>query len=163
MRRRSVLQDPGESAMAMASMIDIVFLLLIFFLCLPFRERDMQLAAHLPARGASRRLDPEDRERAMIPPVEVVIRNGGESGLFLVEGSRIPSELVGLAILRASGDLPQTPVVLRPAPDTDFAHVMRALDACAAHGMENVTFHGEARAWLSCARGNRAGSLSRTK
>jgi len=57
---------PPEERWSLTPLIDIAFLIIIFFMALPMRHLDAKLAAYLPSNG----MDPTDRK----PPEKVDIR-----------------------------------------------------------------------------------------
>ncbi|MFW5857840.1 MAG: ExbD/TolR family protein [Planctomycetota bacterium] len=122
----------------LTTMIDIVFLLLIFFLILPFKDQDRRFPSPLPKDGPG---PAEARAQEPLPTVRVSIRGTPGGGVrYEVERRTVPAGELGVAVLAAGGGDKQTPVVLAPDAGVRFAHVMRALDQCAIVQMRNVTF-----------------------
>ena len=141
------------------SMIDIVFLLLIFFMCTArFRSDEHALASNLPRDGERdfKRVDVE-------PPTEIVVKIFWESAsgevvpgpapgarvVMLVCGGRCadPNELAR-TLLSLGGRHRRTPVVIDARKRVPFAWVLGTVDACARAGVGNVRFRSPARTEL---------------
>ncbi len=134
------IEVPKESGFT--SMIDIVFLLLIFFILQPFKMPDTHLWAELPQGKEIVTRDP------ILPPVIPIVirvqRVQGQAGQaeFLVNRETQPTAGAGIwdKLLReASGDR-NIPVVIDAESGVDFAQVLLALDQCYKAGMHNVRF-----------------------
>jgi biopolymer transport protein ExbD len=119
------------------SMMDVVFLLLIFFLCATqFRQLEQRLDAFLPKdKGPQsvattvKQLDDTALEASNLEIPEFRIREFKTTN---------PNDLYGhLAQLKQVGDMP---VVIDGRPLTPFRHVMTALDCCARAGLTKVEF-----------------------
>jgi biopolymer transport protein ExbD len=117
------------------SMIDIVFLLLVFFLLLPFKETDFRLAAHLPKGGA-----PKAEAKVPVPPIQLEVAGSDGQVIYLVNGRAVARRFVAERLLRESGGDRTVPVVIEPRARVRFRHVLVALDECAVARMERVSF-----------------------
>lgn len=121
------------------SFIDVVFLLLIFFMCVSkFRAREERLDAHLPKTEG---MDAGAVEQTQV--LEIVIKVSGtsrENPTFKVAEVEMhdPNQLEAhLRRLRQPGD---NPVVIDGEQNCLFQHVMSALDACGRAKFVNVKF-----------------------
>ena len=138
------------------SMIDVVFLLLIFFMCSTrFRSEDRVLASDLP-RGKGPRVGEHEPE----PPVELCVKIFWESASGEAVGDPAPGGRVAITmggrrcadpneLARVLSSLSarheRTPVVIDARKRVPFAWVLGAVDACARAGIENVRFRAPAR------------------
>ena len=136
------------------SFVDVVFLLLIFFMCAAqFRSEERVLASNLPRDGRP------DIEKKPEPPAEVRVKifwesASGEAVADPSPGARVvtlvgrrrcvdPNELTRvLSSLRGRHE--RTPVVIDARRRVPFAWVIGAVDACARAGIENVRFRAPA-------------------
>ncbi|MDA1264761.1 MAG: biopolymer transporter ExbD, partial [Planctomycetota bacterium] len=157
--------NPKESRLEMTSMIDVTFLLLIFFMCtLRFKDLEGLLAAHLPKDVGLSRADAERAE-----PVEIVLRvveagstlrpdRSGpaiDGGRFVYGDDRVVQYRVGPWSTTDLAELEQrireVRVARAPTPDgepvratidprTGTIHddVMQVMDRVAAAGFERV-------------------------
>jgi biopolymer transport protein ExbD len=120
------------------SMIDVVFLLLIFFLCASkFRQLERRLDAFLPKDGLT-------GGDFIDPPVEIPVRvSAGGSDLsvprYQVERwvTHDANELAARLRRLPAGDYK---IVIDSRQNVPFYHVMSAVDACARADLHNVSF-----------------------
>lgn len=127
MRIRSKNQDEGV-AIEMTPIIDMVFLLLIFFLVATTfhqAEREMQIA--LPFAKAS-------------GPISAVLKemiiNVDATGQIFVGGRAVTQEQLGQLIADAVRQNPDQKVTVRGDRNATYAHVVAALDVCKANGIQ---------------------------
>jgi biopolymer transport protein ExbD len=119
-------------ALSFTPLIDVVFLLLIFFLVATrFAEEERQLDLDLPA--ASEALP------ATAQPDEIVV-NIDADGKFFIDGAFRQLEQVEQILLRAQTNNPLTQtVVIRADKRTDWQHVATAIDLCRKVGIQQFT------------------------
>lgn len=138
---------PTEPGTRFASMIDIVFLLLVFFILQPFKylHSDLPIQADVPDS-----VSPVPHVEAVREPVILWIFRDPEDGgevFFEVGGNvRIPSshpeveaELAS-ALQEATGGDAATPIHLTASADLPFRHVITALEALRLVGLANIRF-----------------------
>ena len=113
-------------------MIDIVFLLLIFFLVTSrFSEEEQQLDVELPT--ASEALP------ASIQPDEIVI-NIDAQGRYYIDGQFRPVEQIEPILRRAQVNNPLTQtVVIRADKRADWDHVLTVFNLCKKVGITEYT------------------------
>ncbi|MFO7900377.1 MAG: biopolymer transporter ExbD [Planctomycetota bacterium] len=131
MNFRQVFEERQES-FQIAPLIDIVFLLLIFFILNGVRAQEAELPMELPRATAS---------IARRGAREEVVVNVARSGTLIVDNAALS---VGdlrrsLRILNRSVSHPIS-VVVRAHPRAQHQYVLNVLDACAAAGITNVSF-----------------------
>lgn len=123
--------------MQMTSLIDMSFLLLIFFMCLPFRSLDHKLECALPREG----IIPIDA-----PPKDTVrirVRMRGNELVYAL-GERTASSAEGLKpVLRALG--PLYAYEIDATPDIPWAGVVDAVNVLRAVDCPDVRFRGGPR------------------
>ena len=147
MRRKKPRNSESTLTLEMTPMIDIVFNLLIFFLCSPFKIPEGQLDAFLP-RGEGQ------QKKATVEKVLVVLRDTGEE---------IPHVFVGRNKLRAdangpvfdelalelidrkekSKDIdPTTPLPVEIDSDSGvrYRYIVGVLNACTKARIEDIRF-----------------------
>jgi biopolymer transport protein ExbD len=145
---------------SMTSMIDIVFLLLIFFVCASIGQmRELMLAAELPPDGA---INAEEYERQPRPlgDVTLFLRNDAEGRTETVlneggdvfrqgESERLKDshdyrELVARLESLAKG-APEIPVLLDIQPDVKMGDILTVYNACKQAGFHSVNFATDPR------------------
>ncbi len=128
--RDSQSQQPAE--LELAPMIDVVFLLLIFFIVswqFARFERDMEVSVP--------EAEETDRNARKVGEIIINIRDGG--GIYL-NGAQL-SERELLDKLRVIAEnYPSQAVILRGDAKADFRHVIRVLDQVKEAGIWNVAF-----------------------
>lgn len=131
--------EDGEVGFQIAPMVDVVFVLMLFFMAnagMQIAERE--LGINLPSGSASAGSGP--------PPTPIIIEIA-ESGQVTLNDQNFDTP--------RSDELPQLrawlrdtieqyggedPVIIRPAPETRHGRIIDVLSACAAAGVENLTF-----------------------
>ena len=134
-------RDDAKMELQIAPLIDVVFLLLIYF---------MVTAALIKKEGDISFLLPANVEQndSVDIPVEVVIEINEDSSVVL-EGMRFPAEntmlndLAGhIRSLKAVAQSQQSPFFVNLLPHADALHarIIDVMDACAAAEVDSLTF-----------------------
>ena len=119
-----------------AGMIDIVFLLLIFFLVnSSFRPVERQLESKLT--------DPSAATQAVIDPLVIRLERDEQGTLYRVGGRQFRQHEAWLAWLREWPDLRQ-PVMIVPQGNVPVTTALQCLNDCRFLGFENVAYVPEA-------------------
>lgn len=118
------------------SMIDIVFLLLIFFMLQPFRAPSQRLDSELPKKGRGGIIDNLDA-------VRLNLRGQGDDVRVTVNGHPAPAGgVLATAVLRSCA--PHDPDYITVVIDADqavyYRHVIHAYDQCLVAGVGTVNF-----------------------
>ena len=122
-----------EPTVDLTSLIDVVFLLLIFFMVSTTFERQALLKVDLPEASVV-------EDRAETPDsLELVIDNEGR--MFLNNQRLIDSEArtIRAAIEQAAGENRNIPLILRADRQTPHHHVVTAMDDAAQLGFMNLS------------------------
>ena len=122
-----------EPSVDLTSLIDVVFLLLIFFMVSTTFERQAFLKVDLPEASAV-----EDRSE-MPEQLELVIDSEGR--MFLNEQRLVDSELgtIRAAIEQTVGEDRNIPLILRADRQTPHHYVVTAMDVAAQMGFGNLS------------------------
>ena len=121
------------------SMIDMVFLLVIFFIVQPFKEQERRMKSEIPQENTSM------SEPTIIPPIHIqVMRLGENSGGWRVDNQQLHAitnhALLPGIIRKQANDDTSIPVTIAPDARVKVDYVLKALDACALAGMQKVGF-----------------------
>jgi biopolymer transport protein ExbD len=128
--------DDGDPGFQIAPMVDIVFVLILFFMaCVSFDRREFRLRTALPAVT-----HPGTSEVA----IKVTIASGGEvylqDKLIADAGDREVLELVGWLRAARQNFGESDPVVIAPAPDVAHARIVDVLNAVRNADWSKVAF-----------------------
>jgi len=119
-----------DLALNMAPMIDIVFLLLIFFMVsTTFVDREKQMDIELPLAQSG-----ENPERE---PDEVVI-NVARDGRIYLGKSELPQDDLLASLEHTARQDPETPVTIRGHREAFHEHVVAVMDTCRRAGLTNL-------------------------
>ncbi len=115
-------------AVELTPMIDMVFLMLIFFLvATTLRQEERELDIVLPAAESA-------------APVSVALReiviNINQDGAAIINGKTMDADAVRGLIAEAVAVNPKQKVTVRGDRRTAYDHIARILDACSAGGIE---------------------------
>ena len=132
-RQKHTLKRPQLN---MASMIDVVFLLLIFFMCTSsFVRPEKSLRARLPEASPTDAASGDD-----LDPVRIRLLPVGQAVSITCDSQPCATIDDLLLMLRARRSMGQPPVIIAGHDDVPFGHMVAALDACRAVQLEHVAF-----------------------
>ena len=123
--------DPAEElTLNLAPMIDVVFLLLIFFMvATTFVEREKEMGVDLPTA--------ESGEESMRDLDEIVI-NLMRDGVIRLNGEEVSEDGLEAALDLAARTNPETPVTIRGDRDVVLQRVVAVMDACRIAGLTDI-------------------------
>lgn len=133
--------DEGRADLKMTPMIDVVFLLLIFFVCAAsFQVIEDVLPTDLPPSGTV--------EAAVLPPEirelgQVVLLLRVRDGRRVVELNRQVFEQTGplrAKLIELAKVAPEIPVILDIDEDVPMGFVVEVYDLCRIAGFETINF-----------------------
>ena len=135
--------DEGNVSFQIAPMVDVVFILMLFFMASAAQQvHEQQLAMSLPAMGTS------DKDA---PPMTMQVDISG-NGLIScgAQGSTLAAvdtptdqdlpELISKLKYAVEHSGPKTPVIVNPDGDALHQRVVDVLNACMKAGVKNVSF-----------------------
>lgn len=116
----------------LAAMVDILFLLLVFFLtAAAFREQDRVIEVVLPGTETDLRVE---------PATPIVITVDAEGRTFIGDRSYTLDELTNKLAVRAS-QYPDEWIDIRGDAKATHGRIVRVLDMITATGLHNVRMH----------------------
>ncbi|MHC4870474.1 MAG: ExbD/TolR family protein [Planctomycetota bacterium] len=131
---KSQIEEEAEGCFT--SMIDIVFLLLIFFILQPFKNPDYRMLAYLPKSDEAGSSSSDD----MKPTINIRIDGSRNKPIFIINDEVVKRKYLASRLIKASNGDDSSPVIIAASPTIYFDSVMRALDECAIANMNNVSF-----------------------
>ncbi|MDQ8189643.1 ExbD/TolR family protein [Roseibacillus persicicus] len=129
--------DPEPAGFQLAPMIDIVFLLLIFFIVTwQFSRSELDLKVSVPSSTDS-------KERESRTYLEIII-NVRADGSTYVNGQQLSDDALFDKLSAITRVERNQPIRVRGDADTDFQHVVRVMDICTRAGVWNISFATQA-------------------
>jgi biopolymer transport protein ExbD len=123
---------PEAAGFQIAPMVDIVFLLLIFFLVTwNFARYETELDVKVPTAKEGK-----ESRRA---PGEVII-NVKSDGTIIMNRRPLSAEELGQTLRKISELYPDQAVILRGDQSADYRHIVTVLDICREANIWNVAF-----------------------
>ena len=108
--------------LALTSMLDVIFLLLCFFVTVSvFSQCESEISIRLPEAKSS---DPQDRL-----PGEIIV-NLSKDGSVLVNGSAMTLQDLQGRLKKISKFYPGQPVIIRADRETRYENLVSVIDAC---------------------------------
>ncbi len=135
----SVGSEDGDVGFQIAPMVDVVFVLMLFFMASAgMQVVEKELGINLPSGGKSQAGGP--------PPTPIIIDISPEGQVTMnnqAYGTPTDKNLTALRewlknAIEQFGD--KDPVIIRPAPETRHERIMDVLNAAAAARVKNLTF-----------------------
>ena len=116
-------EEPEEFGFQLAPLVDIVFLLLVFFLvATTYLDEEKDLAVRLPSASSGTRGPAARLERVLV--------NVREDGTIVLEGRPVSREELYRALVEARRANPHVPVVLRGDLSVSHGEIVGVLDLC---------------------------------
>jgi biopolymer transport protein ExbD len=135
----SIGSEDGDIGFQIAPMVDVVFVLMLFFMASAGSQVvERELGLNLPGGSAGKRSGP--------PPTTYIIEIAPDGQVTMNNqpyGAATDRTLTALREkfknnIERYGD--KDPVIIRPAPDTRHERIMEVLNAAGAAGVKNLTF-----------------------
>jgi biopolymer transport protein ExbD len=125
-------RSEDEPAVNLTPLIDVVFILLIFFMVSTTFQRESEIKIELPEASSE---PVEEKEESL----EIVIDSQGH--YFIDEQQVVNTELETLkkAIRKFLGEQSDVPVVIRADRNTPYESVVRAMDATSQLGLVHMS------------------------
>ena len=127
-----IKKGSAVSSLTITPLIDVVFLLLIFFLVASrFSEEERQLDLNLPSVSEA---------MSVTAPINEIVVNIDAQGQFFIDGAFRQLEQVEQILQRAKTNNPLSQsVVIRADKETDWDHVATAMNLCKKVGIEEFS------------------------
>ena len=124
--------------LAMTSMLDVIFLLLCFFVTVSvFSQWESEISIRLPSASTS-----EEPERL---PGEVIV-NLSETGFIKVNGVVLSLDELKSRLARVAKFYPGQPVIIRADKDVKYQQLIELVDACRSADIWNFSLATTAEA-----------------
>jgi biopolymer transport protein ExbD len=131
----SAASHEGEFGFQIAPMVDVVFVLLLFFMAFAsLKQYEHRIPATIP-NGV---------EGVPVPTIVVDISSAGAvsaNGMLLVDATDKGVEGLDVWLKKVAGSERDTPFVLRPAPDATHGRFLQVYGTLHKGGFKKVAFH----------------------
>ena len=118
-------------ALAMTSMLDVIFLLLCFFVTASvFSQWESEISIKLPSATTA-----DQPERL---PGEIIV-NISKEGLVTVNGQALKLPELGVRLARIAQFYPGQPVIIRADRKTSYDDLVKVIDTCRASDVMNFS------------------------
>lgn len=124
-------QSEDETSVNLTPLIDVVFLLLIFFMVSTTFDSTSELKIDLPEASADQPIE-QERLTLMIDP----------KGFYYLNGKRLKNQTADLLLLelyRATGDNKETPVVIQSDAKSPVQSLVTAMDVVGQIGLNHLS------------------------
>ena len=125
-------QRTDDLAVNLTPLIDVVFLLLIFFMVSTTFTRETRLSLTLPEASGVPQVEMPDR-------VDVIIGAGGEYRINGEQLVRNDTDTLRSVLLRLSPEAADTPVMITADANTTHQSVVRVMDVAGQLGFVNIS------------------------
>jgi biopolymer transport protein ExbD len=130
--------------MQMTPMIDVTFLLLVFFMCtIRFRLLDGKLDTWLPR---SEGVNANTEMSKMLERIDISLEQAGyvpEGFVVLLNGRRMfDLDQLCSMLTRFRLEDPAAEVIVRPGEGIEYSHVVATVNECLRAGLTSITFRG---------------------
>jgi biopolymer transport protein ExbD len=120
-----------DVAINLTPMIDVVFLLLIFFMvATTFLDPEREIEIDLPQAESGATVEKE---------LEEIVINVHEDGRLVVSGRDVDGDDLVWTLERAARSNPETPVTIRGDRRVAHEHIVKVMDACGMAGLSNLS------------------------
>jgi len=136
MARQKKKKQIEEAEIPMSSMIDVVFLLLIYFIVTqkPVIEETL-LGVNLPSANQP---SSSDSEPSQLFTVDVVKMGENSAKFYGVNGMPTPLAAMKDQLLMLAENDPDTTVIIKCGPNAKHSKLVTLLDACAEAGLSKL-------------------------
>ena len=125
----------GAPALALTSMLDVIFLLLCFFVTVSvFSQWESEISIKLPSAKTG-----EQPERL---PGEIIV-NLAKDGTITVNSAKLSLEDLGARLAKVAKFYPGQPVIIRADKDVKYEPLVKLIDTCRAADIWNFSLATE--------------------
>ncbi len=130
-RRRSSQEQEGDEKINITPMLDVVFIMLIFFIVTATFVKEIGLDVNQPEDDTPPNIDPDKKS--------IVVRITSRDRIII--GARdVAFEAVRANIERLHAENPEAPVVIQPHEESTVNTITHVMDSARLAGVANPTF-----------------------
>ena len=133
MRRHSHSTDDGDEQINLTPMLDVVFIMLIFFIVTATFVKEVGLDVNQPEDDKPKTVDPDKRS--------IVVRITSRDRIVIAQRD-VDWRSVRANIERLHAENPEAPVIIQPHPDSRTESMIHVMDSARQAGVFNVSLAG---------------------
>ena len=130
MRRGKTRRDSEESKINLTPMLDVVFIMLIFFIVTATFVKEIGLDVNRPDNKEPETIDPDKKS--------IVVRITNRDRIVIM-GQDIDVRSVRANIERMHAENPEAPVIIQPHPESTTNTMIQIMDSARQAGVYNVS------------------------
>ena len=131
MRRLRAPDEEGGNKINLTPMLDVVFIMLIFFIVTATFVKEVGLDVNQPEDDTPEEPDPDKRS--------IVVRITNHDRIIIAQRT-VDIRAVRANIERLSAENPEAPVVIQPHPDSTTDAMIHVMDSARQAGVYNISF-----------------------
>ena len=129
-RRFGSSQEETEEAINLTPMLDVVFIMLIFFIVTATFVKEVGLDVNQPEDDKPKTIDPDKKS--------IVVRITNRNRIIIAQRD-VDWRSVRANIERLHAENPEAPVIIQPHPDSQTATMIHVMDSARLAGVYNVS------------------------
>ena len=130
MRRLAVQQESDENKINLTPMLDVVFIMLIFFIVTATFVKEVGLDVNQPEDNKPKTIDPDKKS--------IVVRVTNRDRIVIARRD-VDIRAVRANIERLHAENPEAPVIIQPHPDSKTETMIHIMDSARLAGVHNVS------------------------
>ena len=131
MRRLAARAEESDSKINLTPMLDVVFIMLIFFIVTATFVKESGLDVNQPEDDKPEKIDPEKRS--------IVVKITSHDRIMIAQRT-IDIRSVRANIERAHAENPEAPVIIQPHPESTTDTMIHVMDSARQAGVYNISF-----------------------
>ena len=130
MRRLTSKRDSDENKINLTPMLDVVFIMLIFFIVTATFVKEVGLDVNQPEDDKPKTIDPDKKS--------IVVRVTNRDRIVIAQRD-VDIRSVRANIERMHAENPEAPVIIQPHPDSKTETMIHIMDSARLAGVHNVS------------------------
>ena len=131
MRRLRIPAQESENKINLTPMLDVVFIMLIFFIVTATFVKEVGLDVNQPEDDTVQPVDPEKRS--------IVVRVTSHDRILIAQRT-VDIRSVRANIERLHAENPEAPVIIQPHPESTTETMIHIMDSARQAGVYNISF-----------------------
>ena len=130
MRRKYANEGEGDEQINLTPMLDVVFIMLIFFIVTATFVKEVGLDVNTPDQDKPKTVDPDKKS--------IVVRISNRDRIIIAQRD-VDWRAVRANIERLHAENPEAPVIIQPHPDSTTEAMIHVMDSARQAGVYNVS------------------------